>query len=123
MLSIANLTPTTAVRINGAVQTLSQGLSVLSHRAAASCPAPSASTVHPTFMVLARTCNLEVEVQGSADVKVLQFMHLLPDATLSLRVNASALNDAKAASAGTDTQAVLDVPLHVQLSSVDYGSA
>ena len=114
MLSIANLTPTTAVRINGAVQTLSQGLSVLSHRAAASCPAPSASTVHPTFMVLARTCNLEVEVQGSADVKVLQFMHLLPDATLSLRVNASALNDAKAASAGTDTRAVLDVPLHVQ---------
>ena len=59
MLSVANLTPTTAVRINGAVQTLSEGLSVLSHRAAASCPAPSASTVHPTFMVLARTCTLE----------------------------------------------------------------
>ena len=41
-------------------------------------------------------------------------MHLLPDATLSLRVNASALNAAKAASAGTDTRAVLDVPLHVK---------
>ena len=113
VLSLTNHTPLTEVRINGALQSLSEGLNVVNHRSAASCPAASSSTVHSVFMALAQTCTIEVDVQGTADVKVLQFMHLLPATTLSVRVNASALNTAKAASAGADMRAILDVPLHV----------
>ena len=41
-------------------------------------------------------------------------MHVMPDTTVNLNVQASALNLAKAASSETDVRAVIDVPLHVQ---------
>ena len=40
-------------------------------------------------MAVQRTCTMTVEVDGTADVKVLQFMHMLPESTLELRLSAA----------------------------------
>ncbi|MGB0378217.1 MAG: hypothetical protein ACPGGE_05280, partial [Poseidonia sp.] len=114
VLSLNNRTSATEVRINGVVQTLAEGQTALSHQPTASCSSSSNASLSPVFIALQRTCTLTVEVQGTADVKVLQFMHLLPDASLEVRVSAGDLNTAKEASAGGDKRAVLDVPLQVQ---------
>ena len=109
VLSLNNQTSTTEVRINGVLQTLAEGQTALSHQSTASCPSSSNASLSSVFIALQRTCTLTVEVQGAADVKVLQFMHLLPDATLEVRVSAGDLNTAKEASAGVDMRAMLDV--------------
>ena len=114
VLGLNNQTSTTEVRINGVLQTLAEGQTALSHQSTASCPSSSNASLSSMFIALQRTCTLTVEVQGAADVKVLQFMHLLPDATLEVRVSAGDLNTAKEASAGVDMRAMLDVPLQVQ---------
>ncbi|MAH41118.1 MAG: hypothetical protein CMO41_02585 [Verrucomicrobiales bacterium] len=114
VLSLNNQTSTTEVRINGVLQTLAEGQTALSHQSTASCPSSSNASLSPVFIALQRTCTLTVEVQGTADVKVLQFMHLLPDTTLQIRVSAGDLNTAKEASAGVDMRTMLDVPLKVQ---------
>ena len=113
VVAVNNHTTSTEVRVDGQVHSLADGFSVLHHQAASSCPSPGSATAHPVFMAVQRTCTMTVEVDGTADVKVLQFMHMLPETTLELRLSAAALNAAKAASAGSDVRAVLDVPLHV----------
>ncbi|MFZ8906778.1 MAG: hypothetical protein ACO2Y2_05420 [Poseidonia sp.] len=114
VLAVNNRTSPTEIRINGVLQSLPEGQNAVSHQSIVSCPSSSNTSLHPVFMALQRTCTLTVEVQGTADVKVLQFMHLLPDTALKVRVSAQDLNTAKEASAGTDMRAVLDVPLQVQ---------
>ena len=47
-------------------------------------------------------CTVDIQVQGTADVKVLNLMHLLPDTTVEIDVSAGALNSAKQASFDVD---------------------
>ena len=114
VLSVSNHTSLTEVRINGVLHSLPVGQSVLSYQPAVSCPSASNPSVHSVFIALQRTCTVSVEIQGAADIKVLQFMHLLPDTTLEVRVSAQDLNQAKEASVGVDMRALLDVPLQVR---------
>ena len=113
-LMVSNTTPSTVVRVDGAVRVLGGAYTVIHHTGSSSCPVVSSSQLHAPFASYRLTCSTTVEVEGNADVRVLGLMHVMPDTTVNVDVQASALNLAKAASTETDVRAVIDVPLHVQ---------
>lgn len=113
-LMLDNLTNTSEVRLNGVLQTTSAGMTLLHHQGTSSCPHVVSSHAHASFDAYQLVCTVSLEVQGTADVRISNFMHLLPDSLQDVRVSAADLNSAKQASLGSNMRAVLDVPLHVQ---------
>ena len=111
-LMVSNLSADTEVRIDGVLQNLAGHGSVLHHQASNPCPSIASTEAYSSNRSLV-TCAVRVDVLGTADVKVLNLMHLLPDTTVEVDMNADSLNTAKQASHGTDMRAVLDIPLHI----------
>ena len=62
------------------------------------------------------SCLMDFTLSGSADVKVLNFMHLQSTKAIEIGISADMLNSAKSASATGDFRAVLDIPLHISTS-------
>ena len=110
---VSNTSSDAEVRIDGVLQSLAAGSTAVHVQASEMCPSSVSSSVYSTNRTVLN-CTVDIEVQGTADVKVLNLMHLLPDTTVEVDVNASALNSAKQASFDGDMRSVLDVPLHVQ---------
>ena len=109
-LLVSNSSAETEIRIDGVLQSFTGN--IVHHQASNPCPFVVASEAYSSNRSLL-TCAVQIDVQGSADVKVLNLMHLLPDATVEVDLAASALNTAKAASYEGDMRAILDVPLHI----------
>ena len=112
-LMIADIAQATVVRIDGAVQPLEDEVVLIHHKGDSSCPAVSNAQAHALFALHRLTCSMSVEVEGTADVRILGLMHVMPETMVMVNVPASALNLAKSASTITDVRAVVDLPLHV----------
>ena len=112
-LVVANTTQSTVVRIGGVVQSLEGSVAFIHHKGGSSCPSVSNTQPHPSFALHRLTCTLRVDVEGSADVRILGLMHVMPDTTVEVNLPASALNLAKSASTVSDVRSIIDVPLHV----------
>ncbi len=112
-LMVSNVSTGTEVRIDGVLQTIAGNGSVVHHQATSPCGSIVSTEAYSTNRSLL-TCAVEIDVQGSADIKVLNLMHLLPETTVEVDLSASALNEAKQASYDGDMRAVLDIPLHLQ---------
>ena len=111
-VSVSNFTDDTELRIDGVLQSISGEHAVVHHQASNPCASVVASEVYSSNRSLL-TCGVNVDVQGTADIRVLNLMHLLPDATIEVDMSSSSLNTAKEASFEGDMRAVLDIPLHI----------
>mgnify|MGYP001260253671 FL=1 len=109
-----NLTNTSEVYLDGVLQPTSMGRAIVHYQGASSCPVVASSRAHPIYNAHQLACTVSLEVHGTADVRVFNFMHMLPDTLIEVRAEAEALNSAKLASIGNDTRAIIDIPLHVQ---------
>ncbi len=112
----SNVSQGATVSLNGVLQTLPEDGGVLVYATTGPCPS---STVVASFSMNFSTysCQIEVNVSGSADIKPVSLAHLAGSKTLDVDLNATTLNAAKAASDNGDVRALLNIPLHVQTVS------
>lgn len=111
-LTLTNRSEGATLHLNGQALSAMDHVSVLTTTATGGCPAATIVGVYSDEFSLYR-CNIELEVNGSADVKVMNFMHLAGSKTLVISVDSSTMNSAKDASNTGDVRALLDIPLHV----------
>lgn len=111
-ISVTNRTENTTVHLNGGSLSFANNASVLTTNTNGGCPSASVVSAYSSEFSLYR-CQISLAVNGSADVKVVNFMHLAGSKTLVLNIDSSTMNSAKAASDVGDVRAVLDIPLHI----------
>ena len=110
---VTNRSSSLALNINGVAQTLPSDSESFAFTTANACPSPVfVATVSSNFSKF--SCEVDFELLGSADIKILHFAHLAAFKTLDVDLEASVLNAAKEASDTGDVRAVLNVPVHVQ---------
>ncbi len=113
LVTVTNRSASLALTINGVSQDLPSGAEPFTYTTPSACPSASLSaTVSSNYSLF--SCEIDVGLVGSADVKVLHFTHLSSFKTLDVDLDANLLNEAKEASVTGDVRAVLTIPLHVR---------
>jgi hypothetical protein len=115
-LMVSNASANATVEINGVQQPLNGETTVLSYTASNGCPGAVVNASFSTTLSLVN-CRVLIEVNGSADLKVLNMLHLAPNKIHQVELTSSLLNAAKEASATGNGRAVLTVPVHIQTES------
>ncbi|RJU96597.1 MAG: hypothetical protein DWC10_06295 [Candidatus Poseidoniales archaeon] len=111
-LLVNNRSAATSLLVNGVNQPLVEDSDIVTVSTNTGCPSASQTRTYSANVSVYR-CELKLTLSGTADVKALNLMHLAGSPTLSVEINASTLNSAKAASDEGDVRAVLDLPLHI----------
>ena len=111
-LLVDNATQGAELTFDGITHPLASPSERLALMSSVGCPSPSFLSAYSASHGLFR-CTLDFEMDGSADLKLVNFIHARALNGLKVAVNASVLNDAKAASANGDVRAVIAIPLHV----------
>ena len=107
-----NLSASSRLSVNGQWQNLPNGSAALLITSNEVCYDGTVVTSISSTQNLMQ-CFIELELEGSGDMKIMNFKYLSPTQTLSLEPSATFLNQAKMASFEGDMRATLSIPLHV----------
>ena len=112
-LLLTNRSSGSTVTINGVDLPTDEGDAALTYTTQTACPSMTQAGVFSNNYSI-YSCLVTINVTGEVNLKVVNFRHLAAESLIRIDLNATVLNNAKAASVTGDVRAVLDIPLHVQ---------